>query len=130
MTSTVLSASLLIHIYLPSGEAWAPCARSIPGISATILLVAASMMCTESPALLVWMIRTRPFDGRRQRQRENNDRQRRESHPKRFDERSHDVQISFNRCVSNRVMLPCRAACRLAVHPGGKRLELRGRLEM
>src|SRR6185295_14877371 len=60
MTSTVLSASLLIQIQLPSGDAAAPWARSMPGISAMTLLVAASMMCTESPALLVWMIRTAP----------------------------------------------------------------------
>src|SRR2546430_2606560 len=42
---------------LPSGAIAAPWFTSIPSITPTTLLVAGSMMCTLSPALLVWMMR-------------------------------------------------------------------------
>src|SRR6185503_1232953 len=43
---------------LPSGAAPTPLLTSMPSITPTTLLVAGSMTCTLSPALLVWMMRT------------------------------------------------------------------------
>ena len=57
-TSMVSSDSLATYSFLPSGAGAAPWARSIPWISPTTSLVAGSMMCTLSPALLVCTMRT------------------------------------------------------------------------
>ena len=59
-TSTVSSASLATYSQRPSGDGAAPCARSIPLISPTTVLVTGSMMWTLSPALFVCTMRTVP----------------------------------------------------------------------
>ena len=124
MTSTVLSASLLIHIQVPSGDAWAPCARSMPGISATTLLVAASMMWTESPALLVWMIRTRPPLAAVNGSVNTTTASAAQSKPERFDECSHRFRSPSTAALTIALLVRSRRAV-LPAHPGGERLELR-----